>query len=336
MADQVEAMKEIERHMAGIVEAPIGDRRRDVAIHLALKHRIPLFVIVSTIAELYQWRKALLQPDHGIPEASVGLIGDSRFEPGRAVTIALHLTLWRRWTEVSTTTGVICVDRADSAGLTTIFKTRFWHSKYLVGLATGVRQDGLTGLLKAYLGRYVARLDAPLRGRPDLRVRFTDLAWDSDDWLDLMDRIASDETRNRLIATDILQEAANRGKVLVLAERVNHLEQISRLIGQMGGGDMDVITSLVKEPERNQWFAEFADGRRKVLGVCLKSLPLINELACIRALIMASPIGAMDHLVMVAGKVASIGVIHEYKDRPKVLKFSLRRRLKVYRGMGII
>ncbi len=81
-------------------------------------------------------------------------MGDGKRELDRELIVAIDKSLYRHIDLLAPKVGLLVVDHCDRAHLNIFFKiVRKVASPYMLGLATAAkRDDGLTGLMTAYLG----------------------------------------------------------------------------------------------------------------------------------------------------------------------------------------
>jgi hypothetical protein len=270
---------------------------------------------------------------HGLQPEAVGLIGDTHFTADRYVTIAVAMSLWKHISAISKEVGLLVVDRANTAPLSTIFKTRHFNCKHQWGLATGPRQDGLTRLMEAFIGPRIVRLSHAV-DLPSLQVVPT--AFEGpDDFKSAMELLTVDQARNQLIAADILQAAASDRRCVVVSDRISHLNQIAAQVDLAMGPEFVILHSGVSDLTAASHLARFNVGKLRILAVPMKSVPLLDPVRTLDCFFVVAPVKQADYLMQIITKMKPTGRICEYKDRSRMLRKSLGRRVRVYRRMGI-
>lgn len=332
-ADQSQAVKEMERHRFGILEGMPGSGKRLCAIKLAILKQLPMLVIVHTKAEMYQWRDIALQNENGIEESAVGLLGDGKWEKGRPMTISIAPSLWKHFDEIEKETGLLIIDRCNYASWSAIFKTRFFSCACMWGLASGARADGLTKLMETYIGPRLVRLESR-RALPGLRVIPTEFE-SAGGFDEVMRNLVQSEVRNALIAADILQAAAMASHCVLVSDRISHLSAISDQVRDALGPEFVILHAATKADELEKSLSKFNIGKLRILAVPLKSVPLLDPVKRIDCFFVVAPVRQSDYLMQIISKMGEGGMIYEYKDRNPVLRFSLGRRIRMYRRMGI-
>jgi len=347
---QVEAWQELNKHRFGVLVGPLGSGKKVLALNLVARRKVPALVIVKTKRELYQWKEIAMR-FLGLEAPDVGLIGDGYRELGKRFTIGITLTFYKLIDELKAQTGFLILDQCDKANLKVLFKASLFDCPYQLGLArASKRSDGLTRLMYAYLGPKISEI-WPENGwtsfkglavRPILRIKSTSFTYDyQDDWSEMINALCQDQGRNKLILADILQETADpTAKALVISERVSHLED---LLQQIKGRYSDgvIITGDTSNKERAELTRRFDLGKFQIILVTFKSIPAI-EVRKVNRLFVVSPVKFDAHIIQIIGKMLGTGQqekqpeIFEYRDEIKLLQASAKRRLKIYKSMGVV
>lgn len=346
---QDEAMKEISKRRFGVLVGPIGSGKKVMVLKLISMRKTPALVIVRTKRQLYQWKEAAIRFLGLTGEQDIGLIGDGHCHLDRALTISISLSLYKVIDQIRENIGFVIVDQCEAANLKIFFKGVMpLNSKYMLGLAcSSKRSDGLTRLMCAYLGPNLHRIRSSLtkfeglgNERPELRIQNTGFEYDyQDDFPGMISALCSDEKRNRLITADVLQKTSNPGsRVLVISERIGHLQELLKLI-EAAHSQGEIIAGEIPETKRTEIFRRFDLGKLQLILVTLKSIHTL-EVKKANCLFVASPLKYGDHLTQIIGKLLGTDtgrqspMVYDYRDEPEILQNSLKRRIKVYRGMG--
>jgi len=343
---QSEALEEISKHRFGILVGPPHCGKRMLACKSVARRRVPALIIVKTKREFYQWRE-LVTRYLRVDDGGIGLIGDGHKDLGRPFTIAITLTLYKLLDQVESQTGFVIVDQCDRANLKTFFKVVKFNSPYLLGLASSSqRPDGLTRLMESYLGQRVHQMMPPDNVdqiKPILKIKATPFSYSySDDWTELITALCEDADRNGLIVTDILEAVAHPGaKVLVISERIGHLERLLKQVKEAYGPESEIIRGATSDSRRGEVIKNFDRGKLAIIFLTHKSIETLGVKGASH-LFVASPLKYGNHLTQIVGKLLGTGqgekrgVIFDYRDGPAPLQNSLKRRLKIYRAMGAV
>lgn len=333
--EQFRVVMEMKKNRYGILEGVSGAGKRLCAIKLAILKRIPVLAVVHTRAEMYQWRELVTAKENGIAAEYVGLVGDGHVDAHKPITIAIGPSLRSHWDAIRKETGLLVIDRCDYASWSVIWKTRHFNCAAQWGLASGARVDGLTRMMEVYLGPRLVRLESS-QPAPQLRVVHTEFEGSgSSEYGAVMKELAQDDARNSLITADILQASAEGRHCVVLSDRIAHLEAIAGKTAEALGPEVAILQAATGDADLASALNRFTMGKLRILAVPLKSVPLLDPVKAIDRLFVVCPIKQADYLMRLIAKMGEGGMIVEYKDRIPMFRFSLGRRVRVYRRMGI-
>jgi superfamily II DNA or RNA helicase len=346
---QVEAFQEIPNHRFGILTGPVGCGKKVVALHAVARRRVPALVVVKTKRDMYLWREMAVRFLH-LEYGDIGVVGDGHKEMDCKFTIAVHFSLYKYIDQLKTQTGFLIIHEVDKANLKLLFKTALFNCSCQLGLSGAPkRSDGLTRIMHAYIGPKIVEIwpengfssfQGLGKGRPRLKVRNTQFVYTyRDDWAEMVTAICRDYHRNRLIVDDILQEAADPGaRALVISERVKHLEDLLDLI-QAKSGDGIVISGRTSEKERAKIIDRFEKGKMQTILGTFKSIPTL-QIAGVNRLFVTGPVKYDSYMIQIIKRMidpdSQGSVIFDYLDGAEILQASFKRRVKMYRSLGVI
>lgn len=346
---QKQAFDEIANRRYGVLSGPDSSGKMVLALYLIKERQLPALVIVKRKDRIYQWRDVICR-FLGLSHAEVGLIGDGHNDLGQNITVAIDRSLYRHIDELKDRIGFVIIDQCDIANLKIFFQAVTPFSpRYVLGLArAGRRPDGLTDLMHAYLGPQLFAFgtrkglcDPETAGRI-FHIRQTAFQFDyQENYADMISALCADGPRNEIIVEDILYSAARRNsRILVISERIDHLEQLREMLAAAYLPSVAIITGTTGNKKREEIAAGFNRGKIRVLMTTLKS---VDALDCkgFNALFIASPVKAGDPLTQAIGRLLpgserQPSVIYDYRDAPNILKASLKGRMKTYRVLGFV
>jgi len=197
----------------------VGDAKSGktvIALYLISRRQQPAMVIVPNVVLLGHWKEKFVRFLNVSPK-EVGIIGKGKFKIGPRVTVAHVSALYRRVREVRDKIGHLVVDechRTPSRTFTQVVSN--FDCRYLLGLSSSSqRRDRLSRLIYYYLGDILHHIDSrkatEIRAifQADVVVRETEFDYpyeSSDDYSEMLDALARDQERNRLIVGDISRE----------------------------------------------------------------------------------------------------------------------------------
>lgn len=337
---QQAALADILRHEFGVLEAGTGSGKTVVALAAIAARCQPTLVLVHTKELLHQWAERV----ESFLGVAPGLIGDGHYEI-RPITIAIVNSARNHLTELPALFGHLCVDECHRvpASLFTEVVTAF-ACRYMLGLsATAFRRDGLTKLIYMHLGDRVHQVDTGhlhATGailKPEFIQHPTEFRYVyRGNYQALMKALTTNKARNELIAEDIAKEAARgEGTILVVSDRVQHCEELARLL-ETRGLIAPVLTGQTRPDERAELVEAIQQGQVKIL---ISTVQLIGEgFDCpnLTTLFLTTPIKFTGRLLQVVGRVLRPAAgktprVYDYVDPVKVLASSAQSRWLTFR-----
>lgn len=271
---QEQAVQAMQRGTQGVVVMPCGGGKTIAGLGAVARIKQPTLVIVHTRDLLEQWT-ATIQRDL---QVAPGVIAEGEINPA-VITVATVQTLVRlepgRFDEITRGFGCVILDEAHHCPASTFQSvvSRF-PAKHRFGLtATPERADGLTPLIGVTFGpclfeiSYAELVAGGWLNAPVVREVRTAFSFDwqgPEDLHRLMDALADDADRNRLIVDLTVAEARAGHTVLVLSERVEHCRLLAENIRTQCVCAEALVGTLPKD-KRRAVLDDFRDGRLPVV-----------------------------------------------------------------------
>jgi len=233
--EQEESLKAMKEYENGILQATPAFGKTVVACKLIADRNVNTLIIVNKLELLRQW-KARLKEFLNVQE--VGQIGGGKNVVTNVIDVASIKTLWNngKINDVVKNYGMIIIDECHhSAAFTYETAINRVNAKYVYGLtATPEREDGHTPIIKMQCGdirykvdsnKFNKELNIPMKVIVKESVlTFVDSKINNYAPNEINDKIEQDILRSEKILEDIKEEF-NMGKnILVLTERLKHLE----------------------------------------------------------------------------------------------------------------
>jgi superfamily II DNA or RNA helicase len=232
--DQETAVSALLKHETGVLCAPTAFGKTVAAAALIARRGVNTLVLVHRTSLLQQWRDRLQAFLAGGNDA-IGTIGGGKNRPGGQIDIAVMQSLSRQG-EVNPLVeryGHVIVDECHHVGAASfdaILKST--KARFVLGLtATPIRRDGQQPIIFMQCGpiRYTA--GKPVGAPHQLNVlphcRFKPIALSPEAGIQAVFRhLAQDADRTEAIAAEAHDAFREGRKVLVLTERMDHLDAI--------------------------------------------------------------------------------------------------------------
>lgn len=341
-ARQQAAVDSMFKNEQGVIVRPPGTGKTQIALAFVAACKTRSLVLVHTQDILQQWADYALE---AIPELQVGIIQGRNHEVGH-LTIATVQTLikfinnnsaewWRQF-------GCVILDEAHHGPAKTFEEVlNTCPAKYRFGFtASPTRADGMEPALRWLIGPVIhkQKFTSPV----DLRVipvktQFHSFYRGHYDWGRLLRALISDEKRNRQIVEVINAEVAKGNSILVLSRRIEHLNEISKLLSC----ENEILTAKRKKADRRAIIDGFRSGRiRALLATQLADealdIPRLNRVCLVH------PGKAEGRIIQQIGRALrefpekKDAVIYDFVDKKvNVLQRQWNKRKRIYKQLGI-
>ena len=228
-------------------------------------------------------------------------------------------------------------------------------AKHKFGLtATPKRQDGLTACMFAYLGPKFHEISKEAVGDKTCPVeyQFVDTGWDCDvddvtnpdgtlDYTKLINVVCEDKDRNDKICYQIhIAFGATRdGVVLVLSERVGHLERLREdALGSFVGR---IITGKTPKAQRDLYLQQVRDGNCHLIFATYQLAKEGLDIPNLSHVILASPNKTDTTITQAVGRVSRAckgkdhGTVIDFNDEFMPLMRWADKRRRIYKRLGM-
>lgn len=271
---QAAAVEKLVKGTQGTAVLPCGAGKSVLAVGAMARLRTPTLVLVHTLDLAEQWRQHIRER----LGQEAGLVGAGE-EAVRPISVAVVQSL-ARWDETRLADflarfGFLILDEAHHVAASAFYRlVDCSPARYRLGLtATPEREDGLTPLLRLYLGSTLAVVShEELVSRGVLvvpEVRTVETAFEyayfgAADYMPMLEALAEDKARNNLILGAVAREAWAGHLCLVLTGRVAHCELLAQRLSATGL-PAAALTSEVSREERKALLDKARAGRVSVL-----------------------------------------------------------------------
>ncbi len=318
-------------HNQGVVVAPSGSGKTIIGLELIARRKLPSLILVHRKQILDQWVERI-RTFLSIPKTHIGQYSGVKKKIGKKITVGLLQSLSRKndLSSLKDHFGTIIVDECHHIPASTFREVvAQLNPQYLYGLtATPKRKHNDEKLIYVYIGDIVARMEtadftptSSVVPQPfEVIVRSTNLSipfeFSSDAFQLLAKVVCFDTARNQIIVEDIIKEAGDGRKILVLSERKAHLEVLNLYL--KGRCETIVISGDDSVGARKSKGKQIEDGHYQVI---LSTGQFFGEGVDIRGftcLILAFPFSFEGKLMQYLGRLRDIGIqrrIIDYRDK---------------------
>ena len=233
---QEKIIDELDKHDLGIVEAPTGSGKTIMALAVIAKYKVSTLIILPGKELLKQWKRQIdifieypvvkLKRDNYVGEYTGNkkkLKGNIDIATIQSLVNIEDFAILQRY-------GLIIIDECHHCASNT-YRTvlKRLNAKKIFGFtATPERQDGLEEITCMYLGNIVAKVSekdiTKYRDYEQVLIpRFTTFTMleEKSNFMEIIN-----EKRNHLIIMDVIREFKEKRNIIVLSDRVDHLEYL--------------------------------------------------------------------------------------------------------------
>ena len=360
-SEQDEAVAELLRYDIGVLKAFPAFGKTVTAIAIIARFQVSTLIIVNKDDLMKQWKERLDQflEMPPLPDKRTHYVrhfnGSSK-KLGYRIDIASIQSL-ANVEDIETLTqpyGLVLVDEchhiaADSA----VSVIRRINARHIYGLtATTERSDGLENVIYMFLGpvRYTASEAshrASYQFRQILIPRYTSYRYlkETNQMAELYSALAKDQARNHLIVQDILKEYRNKGKIIVLSERVEHVEHLAKQL-RYAADNVYAVHGNLSRKERDEILLTVQNKTENESYILLSTSQLLGEgfdLPSLKTLFLTLPISGKSRIAQYTGRIHRN---YEGKDEVRVYDYvdsdipqfhsMYFKRLKQYRIEGYL
>lgn len=347
----------------GVLVSPCGSGKSEMGLEIAARISGRTLWIVHTwdLANQILNRAAIR---YNIPKESYGQIAAGKVNIGDVFTVATVQTLSRiDLAKIQNEFDCIIVDECQhvcsSADKVTQFEKVITSlcAPYLYGItATPYRSDGLERCMFALLGDIIHEVpqSAVAGNTVPVRVKFVstnytpciDNITDGDGTLNyakLINDITENKDRNAVIVGEI-QRAAQNGAVIVLSDRLQHLDALERVVRNSGQltARLGIAFTKAEKERRARILTDLNNGLLNVVFATYKLAKEGLDVPNLRTVIFATPQKDKTTVIQSAGRVArkadgkEYGTVIDFSDDFGLLYGYERKRKNFYKKLSYI
>lgn len=343
----------------GVLVAPCGSGKSEMALEIAARIGGRTLWIVHTwdLANQILNRAAIR---YNIPKESYGQIAAGKVNIGDVFTVATVQTLSRvDLAKIQNEFDCIIVDECQhvcsSADKVTQFEKVITNlcAPYLYGItATPYRADGLEKCMFALLGDVIHEVpqSAVAGNTVPVKVKFVNTGYmpDIDDITDgdgtlnyakLISDITENKDRNAVIVGEI-QRAAQNGGVLVLSDRLQHLDVMEKRLCAVlpyRTARLGIASTKAEKERRARILTDLNNGALNVVFATYKLAKEGLDVPNLRTVVLSCPVKDKTTVIQSAGRVArkaegkEYGTVIDFSDDFGLLRGYEKKRRGYYK-----
>jgi len=287
------------------INAMVGWGKTFTALHIARKLGQKTLIVCHNTMLRDQWKEEVEK----LFEMPVGVIGSGEFDIDHSIVVGNIQTLTKLVPQICKEFGTVIVDEAHHCPASTF--TSFidgMYARYKIGLSgTMQRKDGRQILFRDFFGSKLFQPPQENTLTPMVQVIRTGIALSpGETWAKKINNLLYDEDYQHFIATAAKLQIDKGHKVLIVADRVEFLQQVGELIGEQcvcitGGTTYDERTELKRQIEDGE--KSCIAGSRQIFAEGIS----VNILSCV---ILAVPIANDGLLEQIIGRI-----MRQHKDK---------------------
>ena len=296
-------------HDTAIINALVGWGKSFFALHTIAKFGMKTLIIVHTTALRDQW----IEEVNKLYGFTPGIIAAGKFDIEPAIVIGNVQSVVKVIPKIEKVFGTIVVDECHHTPATTFSNIiDKLHCRYRLALSgTLQRKDGKHILFPDYFGNQVFKPPQNNTMNPKIHILKSGIKLPyGKSWADKVTALLSDKEYQDLIASIALVQARKGHKVLVVGDRVEFLQKVQELLGDLA------VVVVGETSDRKGELEKITNGSCDILCGSARIFSegiSINILSC---LILAMPIASTPLLEQLIGRVMRLA---EGKITPVVI-----------------
>lgn len=350
---QERALKDVLSNDFGVIVAPPGSGKTVLALAAIAQRKTNVLILVHRKPLMDQWRlqvSSLL----GIDKSETGQIGGGKNKSTGIVDIAMVQSLDDKGgvDDRIVEYGFIVIDECHHVSAFTFERVLAQaKAKYVLGLtATPYRRDGHQPIIHMQCGpichqvkqrEFSDHLSGSIVYKKETAFSY---GWDDNSKIhDVWSKLIADEERNRLIVNDVVT-ALDEGRFpLILTERREHLDTLSKLLSDKADFTAILYGGLSKKSAREVFerIKENSDDSRKLILATGSYIGEGFDEPRLDTLFLTMPSSFKGKIVQYAGRLHRYHKdkrdirIYDYVDsNVSVLDKMFQKRLKTYKMLG--
>ena len=330
--EQVRAVNSILKSNSGLCVAPPGFGKTLIGAKMIELRGCSTLVVVNKNMLLNQWVERF-RDYFEISKKEVGILGKSKNTLNGTLDVATMQSL-KNNPQIVQNYSQIIVDEAHHIPAVTFEQIiQKFCGKYILGLsATPNRKDGMEPILYMQIGEVAYEFKKRQSIKHELHIVNTDFQSTEENYSRLINEIATDIQRNRLIIEQV--KKYKERTILILTDRIEHIQNLEQLLQKENIAYVSVHGSQSKKEQKGN-MEQVADA-----SLVLATTSFFGEgidFPHLNTIIFATPISYYGRLVQYLGRIGRGGgrslAIDLVDKKNPLLASSFRKRKEGYKQM---
>jgi len=318
-----------------VLIAPPGFGKTAIASAIISKRSVTTLILVHKTTLLEQWIERLSEY-FKLDSKEIGQLGKGKKRINSKIDVATLQSLKNRSELIEAYTQVIVDEVHHIPAVSFEVPLKRFRGKYLLGLsATPIRQDGMHPIMFMQCGE-IGFEKKQKRSQTHRLIKVqTEFESMYEDFAAILNELAEDEARNRLIVQEI-QKLSDRN-VLILSDRIEHLNILYHML------DAKTVNSVLLHGGLSQKMQKVAITEAQDARIILSTSSYIGEgidFSHLDAIVFTMPVSFSGRLIQYLGRIGRRGqrciAVDFIDEHMPMLRASFAKRSKAYKKMGYI
>ncbi len=353
--EQRQALNGMLKYENGILEAPTGFGKTVICCKLIEERNVNTLIITFNLSLLKQWKERIKE---FLKINEVGQVGDGKNTLTNIIDVASIKTIYNegKFNDVVKNYGMIIIDECHhSSAYTYEAALNKVNAKYVYGVsATPEKENGHTPIIKMQCGdirykvnmkEYNKKLNLGMKVYSrNVHLNYVNKNVNDYKINEIYDLITKDDIRNEQVIKDVESEFKKGKNILVLTERLEHLEYLceklsnitNNIIVYRGGLGKKV---LKKYDELNTNIKE--NNENKIIVATSSCIGEGFDDSSLEVLFLTMPISSINRIVQYTGRLHRKNknkkeiIVYDYvDDNFSMIRNMFLRRKKAYEKVG--